>query len=735
MTDRNIDEILSRLGDLATIAERFVDRTGYERHKKEEQEYLAKVKEANLKLAATISSLTNGAANLTKEFANGKGNFTSLNSVVNGLQSGLSAVQKGLVAIPGPWAKAAIVAIEGLNALGEAAKFAVEEFEKAYSTFEQLSDTGVVGRFEDLTSAANRMGLVVEDTSKVLSKYSKEISKLGSSTIAGRQRFEEVAYASTDVRKNFQKIGISMEQYNDYQLSYMDSLRLSGELDKKTTAEIVQGTGEYILKLDALSKLTGESREELKKKLDAEKSNIRSMSILAGMGQKAQQNLQAASSILGPTLGKALIDAVTGNFKSDEFKSAMVAYGHDFIDIANQVATQRLDPAGVVGKLQAQTNRYVNLMGKTTENSYSLAGILGDSSIATKALIDQYQLGARTQLDSMSSMADIAGKTTQERGTVNSNLGELRTNLYSLSRDIRATALSFESITKVSNWAAGAVASLGSSAAKVSGANLPPPPNIPAMPAGGGGGAAGAGAGAGVASPTPGAAVASARAGAVAAGNGPTADDLLKTHGLRFAKSPSQVHIDNAALSPKLIELAKKLPEITGYAGLTGLNDGYARGGSSAHSSGLALDFVINKNPPPTIEEGKLIVNQLEKLGASYAKDEYNYKSPGWTGPHFHAEVSALTGGIASGPYSGYPAKLHGNELIQPLAKNSILEKLATMPNNISNVSETQKTDFLDVIQSVKNMSNTLARGFSEMNRALIEIKSIQKTLMMRTYT
>ena len=48
-----------------------------------------------------------------------------------------------------------------------------------------------------------------------------------------------------------------------------------------------------------------------------------------------------------------------------------------------------------------------------------------------------------------------------------------------------------------------------------------------------------------------------------------------------------------------------------------------------------------------------------------------------------HAEVSAADGAMVSGPSSGYPARLHGNEMIIPLDKNTIfnsmLDKLEEM--------------------------------------------------------
>ena len=42
--------------------------------------------------------------------------------------------------------------------------------------------------------------------------------------------------------------------------------------------------------------------------------------------------------------------------------------------------------------------------------------------------------------------------------------------------------------------------------------------------------------------------------------------------------------------------------------------------------------------------------------------------------------ISAARGGVVNGPSSGYPATLHGNEIITPLSPNSILEQLGKTP-------------------------------------------------------
>lgn len=79
--------------------------------------------------------------------------------------------------------------------------------------------------------------------------------------------------------------------------------------------------------------------------------------------------------------------------------------------------------------------------------------------------------------------------------------------------------------------------------------------------------------------------------------------------------------------------------------------------------------------------------------------------------------ISAKDGGITDGPMSGYPATLHGNEIISPLSPNSILEQLAKTPAvasavaaNQSNASdilmelhELMETKFNDMINTLKD--------------------------------
>jgi len=65
--------------------------------------------------------------------------------------------------------------------------------------------------------------------------------------------------------------------------------------------------------------------------------------------------------------------------------------------------------------------------------------------------------------------------------------------------------------------------------------------------------------------------------------------------------------------------------------------------------------------------------NQLVTMAKAQRKWE------GWH-PGKTESIKAMDGGIVNGPMSGFPATLHGNEIITPLSPNSILEKLAKTP-------------------------------------------------------
>jgi hypothetical protein len=140
---------------------------------------------------------------------------------------------------------------------------------------------------------------------------------------------------------------------------------------------------------------------------------------------------------------------------------------------------------------------------------------------------------------------------------------------------------------------------------------------------------------------------------------------------------------------------------------ITALNDYYhaLNFKDTAHKEGRAVDFTLNK--APTVEQSAKIINILKGIGFSTIKDEYNNPTATTEGKHFHAEIpgqelpSLDMGGLVRGPKSGFPAMLHGNEMVIPLSPDSLLAELG------KKTAEQYNSDTKNEKQQNENISTT----------------------------
>lgn len=120
------------------------------------------------------------------------------------------------------------------------------------------------------------------------------------------------------------------------------------------------------------------------------------------------------------------------------------------------------------------------------------------------------------------------------------------------------------------------------------------------------------------------------------------------------------VHREGSGVDPRLIQAARTIQEqLPGFVQFTSFNDKHHQDKNSLHNQGKAFDFLIDHFPDE--KEAKGIAATLRGLGIKL-DDEYNYPSPGATGPHFHASLGAANGGYFNGPKSGYMVEQHGFE-------------------------------------------------------------------------
>jgi hypothetical protein len=186
------------------------------------------------------------------------------------------------------------------------------------------------------------------------------------------------------------------------------------------------------------------------------------------------------------------------------------------------------------------------------------------------------------------------------------------------------------------------------------------------------------------------------------------------------------VHAEGKELDSKIIEIAKKAKDtIPGFSTITAFNDNFHNEPGrrkSLHTEGKAFDFKLNYTP--TIEQGKEIAKMLKGMGAGYVLDEYNFPSPGSSGPHFHAQL-AQDGGEFSGPKSGYPVLLHDKEIVlnkiqsdklkqklEQVEKKSIETSIPELSPTSSNNTGNSNTE---VVAMLKEFTSTMENKMDNM--------------------
>lgn len=126
-------------------------------------------------------------------------------------------------------------------------------------------------------------------------------------------------------------------------------------------------------------------------------------------------------------------------------------------------------------------------------------------------------------------------------------------------------------------------------------------------------------------------------------------EEQLRKSGLTI--KDGDVQQPGEKIQRNLIDLAKAIQSsVPGFNYFSGFNDRFHQESrpESLHTRGRAADFTLTREP--SAKEGQRLVQELQRMGASFAKDEYNNPSAGATGGHIHVEVPAMAkGGITEG--------------------------------------------------------------------------------------
>ena len=612
----------------------------------------------------------------------------------------------------------------------------------------------------------------LEGYTRLIADSSKELALFGGSVIKGRKQFADMGAAMAPFRESLFNAGMTQEEINEASMGYLRLQSRIGQTQNKTATELADGARRYLIEQDALTKLTGMTRKEQEDAREEARSQERFAAVLAEMRAKGQfkqaKELEDTYLILrsqNKLAGQGLLDVTTGLLTTEAAQKGFFATQGENMRIADQLK------AGQINATEA-VQRYTTAVGRTVDAMNPLAqmGMYGefigdyagdlrlkamkDADIAAqlaKIQEDQIKQGVKgaaatdaaqqqqtalriEQQNSMLALQDLVNDAVMpttslmqefgravERATLTlielvnwlPSFGPNTEEVRKAKSDVSAREREVLDLEwKVANARSEHDKELAIAELKVAKSRQLDAEVARKYAQDRATGRTGAGMG-GQQLRADGSIIESYDADYEAprplTGMGGTGKETLKSIQAKGLKTKEgDVQKENAAVSPKLLDIAKKIQDSLGNFGyFTGFNDEYHHtlGYASKHTEGLALDFKLDRRPTP--EQGKEIVSAIKSMGASKVLDEYNNPSPSSTGPHIHVEIPEFAdGGIASGPKSGYPAMLHGTEAVIPL-KNGAVPVSIDMKNALGtkffkdNDSSQNSKDNLEAIKQI----------------------------------
>ena len=148
-------------------------------------------------------------------------------------------------------------------------------------------------------NSAAEAGLSVDDFRKVVTKNSETFALFAGNVATGTQRFVEISKAiQKQYTPAFSKLGFTMGELSEYTAGYIELQTRLGRAQNMTVPELVEGTKQYILELDQLSRVTGLSRKQIEEQQRKAMQDVRIKTLMASLDAKAQGELKNSLTLL-----------------------------------------------------------------------------------------------------------------------------------------------------------------------------------------------------------------------------------------------------------------------------------------------------------------------------------------------------------------------------------------------------------------------------------------------------
>jgi hypothetical protein len=329
--------------------------------------------------ADAVGELANAGMAAGKAMLEGKKGAAAFNDSIDGLTKAATAAGVALtLLVPGGVIIKGIVA--GFAAVTAATagmvKASNEMADKIYKGYSGLAKSGaaasdgMTGVFND----AKKLGLSMNELDSfvgLVGENAKDLALFSGSVFEGRKQFADIGQAMEPYRKSLIAAGMTQEQINEGTMQYIRLQTRVGLAQNKTTEELAQGAKKYLQEQDALTKLTGQSRQEQEAAMEEARSQMRFRAKLEEMRGSGDEKQIAAAAQLEKTYvllrsqskeaAQGFGDMTTGMIGTEASQKLLMSTNGEALQTANQMVAGQKDAI-------AGTQAIAAAAGKTTKD-------------------------------------------------------------------------------------------------------------------------------------------------------------------------------------------------------------------------------------------------------------------------------------------------------------------------------------------------------------------------------
>jgi len=199
-------------------------------------------------------------------------------------QPKITDFSKALGDLPGP-----------LGALGDAVHEVVKLLHKNYTTFQQLSASGIAfgDKLEFMNGMAARLGIGLDTLAGSLASNSDRFAFLGTATRGAEMAVNDAATAFDQNRDSLLAFGLSFEEQNETFMRFFASNSLAMQRETMSRSLLISQSDDYAKGIRRLSELTGAQADAIQDEVDKANANKAFQSFLAGL--EGNEKLRAES--------------------------------------------------------------------------------------------------------------------------------------------------------------------------------------------------------------------------------------------------------------------------------------------------------------------------------------------------------------------------------------------------------------------------------------------------------